>query len=350
MDEPTTGLDVTTQAHVLQTIRAMTQEYGTAGVYISHDMAVVADLADEIAVMFDGEVVERGRATDVLHAPRHTYTRHLVAAVPRMLFGGETEEPADAEPPILQVRDLEAAYGRTRVLAGIDLEVAQGECVALLGESGSGKTTLSRSIAGLHRNVTGEVLFDGAALAFDSYSRTAEQRRRVQYIFQNPYEALNPRHRVRDLILRPLRRLTGRVADPDAVVAAALERAALPPHYAERFPDQLSGGERQRVSIARAVASGPDLLICDEITSALDVSVQATIVELLRDLQDDGMALLFVTHNIALVSNIAQRVAILERGVIVEHGPVGRIMSDPQHPYTCSLIADTPDFGHGGEA
>nr|WP_051072953.1 ABC transporter ATP-binding protein [Nocardiopsis valliformis] len=344
LDEPTTGLDVTTQAHVLETIRSMTRDYGTAGVYISHDMAVVADLADDIAVMYRGEVVERGRAADVLSDPQHSYTRQLLMAVPLLKTSGHEEAEPEEEEPLLRISDLAAGYGRTQVLTGINVSVSRGECVALLGESGSGKTTLSRSVAGLHHQFTGEILFDGVPMATSSYRRTAEQRRRVQYVFQNPYEALNPRKRVRDQILGPYRHLVGRPADPDDVVAEALERAALPASYADRFPEQLSGGERQRVCIARAVATGPDLLVCDEITSALDVSVQAEIVKLLRNLQDQGMSLLFVTHNIALVSNIADRVAILNKGEIVEYGPVGEVMSSPQHEYTRALIADTPDF------
>lgn len=344
LDEPTTGLDVTTQAHVLETIKAMTREYGTAGVYISHDMAVVADLADDIAVMYQGELVEHGRTEQVLSAPRHEYTRRLLMAVPLLRTSGHIEPAPRTEEPLLRIFELSAGYGRTRVLEGIDLSVSRGECVALLGESGSGKTTLSRSVAGLHHQFEGGLVFDGQALAGTSYRRTAEQRRRIQYVFQNPYEALNPRKRVRDQILGPYRHLVGRPDDPDLVVAQALERAALPASYGERFPEQLSGGERQRVCIARAVATRPDLLVCDEITSALDVSVQAEIVKLLRSLQDDGMALLFVTHNIALVSNIADRVAVLNKGRIVEYGPVGQVMSAPEHEYTRALIADTPDF------
>ncbi|CAM3784876.1 ABC transporter ATP-binding protein [Nocardiopsis rhodophaea] len=346
LDEPTTGLDVTTQSHVVETIRQMTREYGTAGVYISHDMAVVAELADDIAVMYQGDVVERGRAAEVFAHPRHPYTRRLLSAVPRMKTDGHDAAAPDAwsDAPLLHVRNLRASYGKTVVLEGIDLDVYRGQCVALLGESGSGKTTLSRAIAGLHHQFTGNVTFDGDDLVPSSYRRTPEQRRRVQYIFQNPYEALNPRKRVRELILAPVAHLQGKVADPDAVVAEALERAALPAAYGDRFPEQLSGGERQRVSIARAIATKPDMLVCDEITSALDVSVQAEIVTLLRGLQDEGLSLLFVTHDIALVSNIAQQVAVLNRGRIVEYGPVGEVVSDPQHEYTQALIADTPVF------
>ncbi|MDS1269187.1 ABC transporter ATP-binding protein [Lipingzhangella sp. LS1_29] len=363
LDEPTTGLDVTTQAHVLDTIRAMTGEYGVSGVYISHDMAVVSQLSDEIAVMYRGELVEQGPARSLLRDPQHAYTRRLLAAVPRLhtdgapdpyLDGGtvparsrsvtdSAEHDADSM-PLLRVRDLAARYGRTTVLHDINLDVHRGECVALLGESGSGKTTLSRAVVGLHRQFSGQLQLDGQPLATSSYRRDCTQRRRVQYIFQNPYEALNPRQRVSELILRPLRHLCGRVEDPERVVAASLEQVSLPARYASRFPDQLSGGERQRVSIARAIATQPDLLICDEITSALDVSVQAAIVDVLRSLQQEGLALLFVTHNIALVSNVAQRVAVLNTGEIVEHGPVAEVLAQPSHPYTRALIADAPSF------
>ena len=265
-------------------------------------------------------------------------------AVPLLRTSGHEDPPAQADGPLLRFSGLSAGYGRAKVLEGIDLSVSSGECVALLGESGSGKTTLSRSVVGSHHQFSGEMSFDGRSLTTSSYRRTDEQRRRIQYVFQNPYEALNPRKRVRDQILGPYRHLVGRPDGPDLVVAEALERAASPASYGGRLPEQLSGGERQRVCIARAVATRPDLLVCDEITSALDVSVQAEIVKLLRSLQDDGMALLFVMHNIALVSNIADRVAILNGGEIVEYGPVCRVMSAPEHAYTRALIADAPDF------
>ena len=410
LDEPTTGLDVTTQRHVLETVRRMCATYGCAGVYISHDMAVVAELADRSAVMYSGRIVEVGPTETVLRSPRHPYTARLLMAVPdldgrRQMLGipghapsplhrpagcafaprcpladhrcrdeapaadqvgpehtvrcfkaGEQqlqlvarEEPASTDgersPVVLAVRGLSASYGPLQVLDGIDLAVPRGHCVALLGESGSGKTTLSRSIAGLHRQYDGEVRLDGEVLARGSFQRTREQRRRVQYVFQNPYESLNPRKTVRDLVLDPARVLLGRLADPDRTVAEALEQAALRPDLADRYPDQLSGGERQRVAIARAVAVHPDVLVCDEVTSALDVSVQSAIVDLLSRLQvETGLTLIFVTHNIALVRNVADSVAVLEHGKIVEHGEVTRLFRDPQHAYTRALIADTPNF------
>jgi peptide/nickel transport system ATP-binding protein len=408
LDEPTTGLDVTTQKHVLRTVRQMCASYACAAVYISHDMAVVAELADRIAVMYAGRIVEIGPAQAVLRAPRHPYTTRLLMAVPdldgrRQARGipGQAPSPlrrppgcafaprcpiaidqcrSEVPPPmavnrldhvvrcfragmdrlqvidrmephtapspvILEVRDLAARYGSRRVLKGINLSLPRGHCVALLGESGSGKTTLSRSIAGLHPHYDGEVRLDSETLPRSSFQRTVAQRRRVQYIFQNPYESLNPRKSVRELLLGPARVLFGHIADPDTLVARALEQAALRADLADRYPDQLSGGERQRVAIARALVAKPDVLICDEVTSALDVSVQSAIVELLARLrQEMALSLLFVTHDIALVRNVAQSVAVLERGHIVEHGAVTGVFAAPQHQYTHALLADTPHF------
>lgn len=231
------------------------------------------------------------------------------------------------------------------MLADIDLALYPGECVALVGESGSGKTTLSRCIAGLHHDFTGGLALDGAPLATSSFRRTKEQRRRVQYIFQNPYESLNPRRTVGELILQPLTAVRGKVKNAREVVAGALERVSLRPDHARRYPDQLSGGERQRVAIARALATGPDVLICDEITSALDVSVQSSLVDLLRQLQAEmGLTVLFITHNIALVRNVAQQVAVMEQGRIVEFGDVEDVFANPQHQYTRSLMRATPNF------
>ncbi|HEU4423199.1 MAG TPA: ABC transporter ATP-binding protein [Pilimelia sp.] len=414
LDEPTTGLDVTTQKHVLRTVRELCQAYACAAVYISHDMAVVAELADRIAVMYSGRIVEVGPAKAVLRSPRHPYTTRLLMAVPDLdgrrqtrgipghapsplnrppgcafaprcplaIDRCRTEVPAAVtpgradhevscfrageerlriterrDPPVsdrldtaLEVRDLAARYGSRRVLKGVQLALPRGHCTALLGESGSGKTTLSRCIAGLHGQYDGDVFLDGERLPRISFQRTVEQRRRVQYVFQNPYESLNPRKTVRELVLGPARVLLGHLPDPEAVVVSALEQAALRPDLANRYPDQLSGGERQRVAIARALAARPDVLVCDEVTSALDVSVQSAIVELLARLQHEmKLALLFVTHDIALVRNVAQSVAVLERGRIVEHGPVPPVFARPGHDYTRALLADTPRFRLAGE-
>ncbi|MGY4541412.1 peptide/nickel transport system ATP-binding protein [Arthrobacter sp. UYNi723] len=411
MDEPTTGLDVSTQEHVLKTVRGMCKTYDCAAVYISHDMAVVAELADRIAVMYSGRIVEIGSTAQVLANPSHPYTGRLLLAVPdlearRPMIGipghapsplarpagcafaprcpladeactttapGTTDvgprhsvrcfkaelplpavparswavrpaRPAD-EKPVVRIDGLKAGYGSNTVLEDISVDVYAGDCVALLGESGSGKTTLSRCIAGLHHDFTGSLTLDGETLAASSFKRSKEQRRRVQYIFQNPYESLNPRRTVEELILQPVTAVRGKVRNGEEIVATALERASLRPDHALRYPDQLSGGERQRVAIARALATEPEVLICDEITSALDVSVQSSLVDLLRSLQAEmGLTLLFITHNIALVRNIAQQVAVLERGRIVEFGEVEGVFANPQHRYTQSLIKATPNF------
>jgi peptide/nickel transport system ATP-binding protein len=243
----------------------------------------------------------------------------------------------------------------------VSLSLAAHECLALVGESGSGKTTIARAIAGLHRGWTGTITLDGTGLQASARSRSRDARRQIQYIFQNPYGSLNPRRTIGQIIAQPLR-VFGTASDRDARlrVAEMLERVSLTASYARRYPDQLSGGERQRVAIARALVCDPAVLICDEVTSALDVSVQAAIVELLGSLQRDlGLSMLFITHNLPLVRSIAQRVAVLSQGSIVELGEVGQVLTDPGQPYTRQLLADTPsletaiadagiaDAGHG---
>ena len=400
LDEPTTGLDVTTQAHVLDTVRALCREHGVAALYVSHDLAVVAALADRIAIMYAGRIVEHGRASAVFGAPSHPYTRRLLRAVPdpagrRSVVGipghapGPARRPpgcffaprcdlavaqcaqafppeapvrpghavrcwrADADtlpatparaepeaaptaPPLLSVNDLDASYGPLAVLRGVSFDVGTRECVALVGESGSGKTTLARCVAGLHARHTGQLRFRGQPLPHDLPARTRDQRRAVQYVFQNPYASLNPRRSVGDSIARPLRVFFDlSAAEVRARVAQALDRVSLSPAMAGHFPDQLSGGERQRVAVARALAAEPDLLVCDEITSALDVSVQAAIIELLADLRRiSGLSLLFVTHDLALIRTIADRVAVLSDGEIVELGPTRRVFEAPDARYT----------------
>lgn len=408
LDEPTTGLDVTTQATVLKTVRELCQSYQCAGVYISHDMATVADLVDTIAVMYSGQVVEFGSLSDVMTRPSHPYTRMLLQAVPdltarRPMLGIEGHAPSPlsrptgcafaprcpiateachqmepavvatgersfarcihttrALPPrvpqavpvfsedsevLLDLRQIRGRYGKKVILQDVSLQLRAGECLALLGESGSGKTTLSRIVAGLHHEFDGELHYRGQSLARSSFKRTVGQRSRIQYIFQDPYESLNPRRSVRELLLQPLEALGIAVDRPEALVAENLERAALRADMMNRYPDQLSGGERQRVAVARALMTQPEILICDEITSALDVSVQSALVELLRQLQDDsGLSLLFITHNIALVRNVAQRVAVLQQGHIVELSTVEAAFSATTHPYTRSLVENTPNL------
>jgi peptide/nickel transport system ATP-binding protein len=410
MDEPTTGLDVTTQAHVLETVRQLCARHGVAAVYVSHDLAVVAQIASRVAVMYAGRIVEIGPAGRVLGRPEHPYTRALIRAVPDLdgrvvLHGvpGQAPEPghrprgcsfaprcalaaeaclAAAPPPVavaeghsvrclrvadreavlspaphqappagardvvLEVAALAARHGTRRVLDGVSLALPAQVCLALVGESGSGKTTLARCIAGLHHELDGTMRYHGAALPAGARARPAEVRRRIQYIFQNPYASLNPRRSIGASIAFALAQFESL---PRAAmrrrVETALDQVALPVVAAGRYPHQLSGGQRQRAAIARALILDPDLLICDEVTSALDVSIQAVIVELLARLQRErGLAMLFVTHNIALVSCIAQSVAVLQGGRIVEQGAAGQILRQPAAAETSRLLHDTPRF------
>jgi oligopeptide/dipeptide ABC transporter ATP-binding protein len=413
LDEPTTGLDVTTQAHVLGTVRELANLHGTAALYVSHDLAVVATLATRVAVMYAGRVVEMGPTEQLFHAAGHPYTRRLIEAIPhlsgkRQLVGIPGRAPSPGHRPqgcffaprctwvvdacrtdmpplrpvepahsvrciraeevqtstqvlagdladiqtnggtansVLALDQVCASYSGKQVLHDITIALEPKECLALVGESGSGKTTLARSIAGLHRERTGEILLVGKAVAQSARGRSLEERRSVQYIFQNPYGSLNPRRSIGQIIRQPLDIFGVDAREADRRAVEMLDRVSLPESYMEKYPDQLSGGERQRVAIARALVANPAVLVCDEVTSALDVSVQAAIVELLAELQRElGLAMLFVTHNLPLVRSIAQRVAVMSEGRIVEMGGVERVLNQPSDDYTKALLADTPSL------
>ena len=407
-DEPTTGLDVTTQARVLETVRELCRSHQVAALYVSHDLAVVAELADYVAVMYAGRIVERGPRDTIFANPRHPYTRKLLRAVPdlagkRAVVGipgraplpgnrppgcffaprcdlaigrchesyppaskfegghfvhcyraedSQTEVPMtgqgsgrmEAGETVISVEHLDATYGSRHTLFEIDFSVQRNECVALVGESGSGKTTLARCVAGLHSDYTGAVLLDASRLPESARRRTAHARKQIQYVFQNPYASLNPRRTVGQTIARQLQLFfPGAKRDTGRRVSECLERVSLSAEAANRFPDQLSGGERQRVAIARALAAEPSLLVCDEVTSALDVSVQAAIVDLLAQLRiQTGLSMLFITHNLALIRTIADRVIVMTEGRIVESGPVEQVFSAPSAEYTRQLLANTP--------
>ena len=370
-DEPTTGLDVTTQNHVLKTIRTMTVKNDVASLYITHDLAVVAELVDRVIVMLRGDIVEEGPYNTVLYSPKHPYTKKLLAAIPDLagrkdIAGfsrwGEgpdagrattsTAAPAEEreEMPkhsaLLEVRDLEMAYGSNQVLHGINLKVEAGESILILGESGSGKTTLSRSVVGLNDGYTGQVLLRGQELAPSSRKRSLPERKDVQYIFQSPFSSLNPRRTIGESMSVPLVIADELSKDEQrAIVEETLEAVQLDRSFYDRRPGDLSGGERQRAAIGRALVSTPSVLVCDEVTSALDVSVQANILQLLAELRHErGLAMLFVTHNIALARHIATRVAVLNKGVIVDEGPVDEVLENPQHEYTKALLANIPSL------
>jgi peptide/nickel transport system ATP-binding protein len=422
MDEPTTGLDVTTQRTVLNTVAKMCTAYGVAAVYVSHDVVVVGELSQRVAVLYAGEIVESGPTAEVFTSPAHPYTEGLLRAVPSpdrsqrlvrmdgipprpgsrphgcsfaprcplridrctaarpelIQAGGPTRsarcilvperlaahrpafpaEPlpvdqvsATATDAVLHAEHLSASYRAGPVLRDVGLSVAPNACVAVVGESGSGKTTLARCITGLHTNWQGSIAFNGAPLVPGVYQRSRESLRAIQYIFQNPYASLNPRRTVGALISQPLEHFSkGSARERDAKVFDAIDSVSLSGDIADRYPDQLSGGERQRVAIARALVVDPELLICDEVTSALDVSVQAAIVEMLRRLQRErGLALLFITHNLALVRSIAQHVIVMQSGRVVEAGPVEQILHSPKDPYTQHLLEDVPKFWAAAE-
>jgi peptide/nickel transport system ATP-binding protein len=262
--------------------------------------------------------------------------------------GGRTASGGEA--PVLSLRGVAAGYGRKAVLSGIDLDVPAESCVAVVGESGSGKTTLARCIVGLHGNWTGDITFEGAPLPAAARDRPQQVLRRVQYVFQNPYTSLNPRKTVGQIVAQPLEQFL-RLGHQERSerAARALTDVSLGADFLSRYPDQLSGGERQRVAIARALVVQPDLLICDEVTSALDVSVQAVIVELLRALvAERRIAMIFITHNLALMRSIAQSVVVLRDGAVVESGPVEQVLEHPADPYTIRLMEDVPKLAFPG--
>ena len=410
LDEPTTGLDVTTQGMVLDTMNQLCRSHQVAALYVTHDLAVIGNIADRVAVMYAGQIVELGSRRDIFDHPSHPYTRALLDAIPHLsrarALGGipgrtpgpgrrpegcrfhdrcpsavdacATTEPApvaiapghaarcirtteigswdinlgtvpDSDPLakrdlMLSVDGLDVFYGRKHVVFDVSFDLARSECVALVGESGSGKTTISRCVGGLHKNWSGSIRFDEHDLAKGARARPAADRKRVQYIFQNPYLSLNPRLTIEQIVRRPMelfglakgRKARDRVVD-------LLDAVALGPTVLKLQTNRLSGGERQRVAIARALAAEPDVLVCDEITSALDVSVQGSIVSLLEDLRKQrGISMLFVTHNLALVRSIAARIQILNAGRVVESGSVIEVMDDPQEEYTRNLLANSP--------
>ena len=410
LDEPTTGLDVTTQAMVLETMAELCRTHGVSALYVTHDLAVVANIADRVAVMYAGQIVELGPKEAMFKHPSHPYTRALLDSIPhlsqaRALTGipGRTPAPGarpggcrfhdrcsfavtacaesvpelrpiaidhdvrciradeigtwdisrgtvpDADPDkpreiILSVQGLNVFYGRKQVVYDVSFDLAKAEVVALVGESGSGKTTISRSVGGLHKDWTGTIAFEGDALAKSARQRSAANRKRLQYIFQNPYLSLNPRLTIEQIVKRPME-LFGIASGKEATdrVVDLLAQVALGPRMLKYQASRLSGGERQRVAIARALAAEPDVLICDEITSALDVSVQGSIVALLEGLrQERGISMLFVTHNLALVRSIAARVEILQAGRVVEAGSVVTVMETPREEYTRTLLSKSP--------
>jgi peptide/nickel transport system ATP-binding protein len=365
-DEPTTALDVTTEAQILTLLKELQQRHGTALLFITHNFGVVAEIADRVAVMRYGEVVEHGEAEAVLTRPQHPYTRALIEAVPSLVpregIGGGDEAAGE---PILAIRRLDKIYGRRSAEASwltrwlprlgrgarhavhavnqVDLDVKRGSAVAVVGESGSGKSTLARCLIGLEQADSGSVRIAGNEIIGLSRSGWRPLRARVQMVFQDPFASLNPRSRVGDIIARGAI-LQGEA--PDAAMAQAhelLTLVGLEPKAAGRYPHEFSGGQRQRIGIARALAVKPDVLIADEPVSALDVSVQKQVLDLLDSLRRRfGLTMLFITHDLRVAAHVCEEIVVLKSGRIVEHGRTAEIFAHPRHEYTRALLSSVP--------
>ena len=378
-DEPTTALDVTIQAQILQLIDVLQKEMSMGVIFITHDMGVVAEIADRVLVMHQGEVVESGLVDEIFTAPQHPYTRRLLAAVPRLGamrgsdypksfpdFNAPESEPQQQDTvvegkPILKVRNLVARFPlrggilnrvtrEVHAVENVSFDLWPGETLALVGESGCGKSTTGRALLRLVESQSGTITFNGERIDTLSAHQLQPLRRDIQFIFQDPYASLDPRHTVGFSIMEPLRihgALQGEALQQR--VEWLLQRVGLQPEHAWRYPHEFSGGQRQRICIARALALNPKVVIADESVSALDVSIRAQIINLLLSLQREmGIAFLFISHDMAVVERISHRVAVMYRGRIVEIGPRRAVFENPQHPYTRKLMAAVPvaDPGH----
>ena len=343
-DEPTTALDVTTQIEVLAAIKRIVRQFNTAAIYITHDLAVVAQIADRIMVLRYGNLVEENNAREMIAAPKEEYTRKLLSV--RTLK--EDKDLAQSEKDIiLEVNNVTASYtGTVNVLENIDLKIRRGRTVALVGESGSGKSTLARVITGLLPPSEGSVVYNGSELTRDLKSRPKEQLRVMQMIYQMPDTALNPKQKVNKIIGRPLQFYFGlNDKECEKRVYELLEKIELSEKYYDRYPPELSGGEKQRICIARALAAEPDLIICDEVTSALDQLVAEEILKLLQDLQNElKVSYLFITHDLATVKAISDEIVVMLQGRIVEQGVKKEILTPPHHEYTDLLLSSVPEM------
>jgi len=343
LDEPTAALDMVTRRLIAREIERQAEMLGLTLVIISHDLKMVARSATRLLVLRDGQIVELGDAAATLSRPRHPYTRELVAVSDG--DGGRDAARTDGESedaPALSVRGLTAGYAEGgNVVDGVDFDIAAGECVALIGVSGSGKTTIARCLMGLHEPEAGVVAVDGAPLASRVRDRSVAVRRSIQLVPQDPEGSLNPRRRVGDTLRHALRSMRGlNRRDADAEAKILMERVRLSPELLSRFPRELSGGERQRIAIARALAAEPRALVCDEVTSALDVSVEASVLDLIDELRrESGMATLLIAHDLRVVRRIADRVVVLRDGGVCEHGEVHRVFQAPRHEFTRSILA-----------
>jgi peptide/nickel transport system ATP-binding protein len=358
LDEPTTALDVTTQVEVLAAFKDTIRDSGAAAIYVTHDLAVVAQIADRIKVLLGGETIEEGTTEQILHDPQQDYTRKLMAAVrPPPKRTGEGAGSRDAHTDnVIEVNNIDAGYGRkldgsmaVKILHDVSVEMPRGSAIGVIGESGCGKSTLARVISGLLPAAKGETLLDGQPLAGNVKDRDRDELRRVQIVMQMPDVSFNPLKSIGQAMGRPLEfYLDMPPAERRQRVAELLQMVDLPAEFASRRPQALSGGQKQRVNLARALAANPEVILCDEVTSALDTVVGAQIIDLLKRLQDEtSVTFVFISHDLSTVASFADRVVVLYAGRVAEQGPTAQVLSPPYHPYTSLLLHSVPEMRQG---
>ena len=358
LDEPTTALDVTTQIEVLKAFKEVIKKEGAAAIYVTHDLAVVAQVADHIVVLYNGEIKEAGPVETIINKSEHPYTKRLMGAIkPLPKAGlGEVTEDLGRDSPALEVKELDAGYGKgadgrptTMVLRDVNVAIERGKTVGVIGESGCGKSTLARVFAGLLPPSAGDISLDGDLIAPDLRNRSREELRKVQFVYQMADTALNPRHRIKDILGRPVEFYSGLTgAAKMERVYELLDMVELPKPFAERLPHELSGGQKQRVNLARALAANPEVVLCDEVTSALDTIVGANVIELLKSLRrDTGVSFVFISHDLSTVASFADEIVVLYAGRVAEQGPTDKVLSPPYHPYTRLLISSVPEMRTG---
>ena len=359
LDEPTTALDVTTQIEVLKAFKSVIKREGAAALYVTHDLSVVAQIADRIVVLYAGDILEHGDANQVINRPAHDYTRRLMAAVRPPPAAGQGDAALAEhlrDSPALEVRDVSAGYGRrmdgsvaVKVLRDVNLAVQRGHTIGIIGESGCGKSTLARVMSGLLPATDGEILLDGERLRPGLQQRARSELQKIQFVFQMADVALNPRQRIGGILGRPLEFYFGlRGKEKRQRVSELLQMVELPAEFAGRYPEELSGGQKQRVNLARALAASPEVLLCDEVISALDTIVGANVIELLKRLRrQSGVSFVFISHDLSTVASFADEIVVLYAGRVVEQGSTDRVLSPPYHPYTRLLIASVPELRIG---
>ena len=358
LDEPTTALDVTTQIEVLKAFKSVIQQEGSAALYVTHDLSVVAQIADYIVVLYSGEIQEYGPVDEILNRPTHAYTQRLMAAVRPPPAAGQGDEGTGEhrrDVPAIEVRNLTAGYGgkggskAIKVLQDINVTIERGHSVGVIGESGCGKSTLARVISGLLPAMEGEVLLDGEPLAPGLRKRNREELQKIQFVFQMADTALNPKHRIDSILGRPLEfYLSPRRREKAKRVADLLQMVELPTDFSVRYPEELSGGQKQRINLARALSASPEVLLCDEVISALDSIVGANVIELLKRLRKrTGVTFVFISHDLSTVASFADDIVVLYAGRVVEQGPTDHVLSPPYHPYTRLLISSVPELRVG---